>query len=111
MSFSHLSSEIISFVIETRRKEIEPLSEKTSYPKGRAMCRILPEGFANRSPLGVARCLLLMRGVIRTGARYADKRRAAKRAKREQRCSEMKLTDELERRIAQRFMRNHGFRL
>ncbi len=75
------------------------------------MRRILPEGFANLSPFGVARCLSLMRGVIRTGARYADERRAAKRAKREQRCSEMKLTDELERRIAQRFMRNHGFRL
>ncbi len=74
------------------------------------MRRILPEGFASRSPFWMARCLLLMRGVIRTGARYADERRAAKRAKREQRCSEMKLTDELERKIAQRFMRNHGFR-
>jgi hypothetical protein len=51
-----------------------------------------------------------MRDLIRTVARYADERRAAKRAKREQRCSEMKLTDELERKIAQRFMRNHGFR-
>jgi hypothetical protein len=75
------------------------------------MRRILPEGFANRSPFRVAQCLSLMRGLIRTVARYATDRRAAKRANREQRCSEMKLTDELERKIAQRFMRNHGFRL
>ena len=72
---------------------------------------LLPDGFASRSVTGVARCLSLVCGVIRTAARYADDRKAARRAKREERCSEMKLTDEMERKIAQRFMQNRGFRL
>jgi hypothetical protein len=75
------------------------------------MNRLLPDGFANRSVRDVARCLAQVRGVIRTATRYAYDRKAAQRAKREQRCSEMKLTDELERKIAQRFMQNRGFRL
>jgi hypothetical protein len=75
------------------------------------MNRLLPGGFANRSVRGVARCLALVRGVILTVMRHADDRKAARRAKREQRCSEMKLTDEMERKIVQRFMQNRGFRL
>jgi hypothetical protein len=71
----------------------------------------LPDGFANRPARGVARCFALARGAFRTATRYADDRKAARRAKREQRCSEMKLTDEMERKIAQRFMQNRGFRL
>ena len=75
------------------------------------MNRLLPGDFANRSVRSVARCLALIRGVIRTATRHADDRKAARRAKREQRCSEMKLTDEMERKIVQRFMQNRGFRL
>ena len=75
------------------------------------MNRLLPGDFANRSVRGVARCLVLIGGVIRTATRYADDRKAARRAEREQRCSEMKLTDEMERKIVQRFMQNRGFRL
>lgn len=75
------------------------------------MNRLLPGGFANGPVNAMARSLALVRGVIRTATRYADDRKAARRAKREQRCSEMKLTDEMERKIAQRLMQNRGFRL
>lgn len=74
------------------------------------MNRLLPGGFANRSARGMARCLALVRGVIRTATRHADDRKAA-RSEREQHCSEMKLTDEMERKIVQRFMQNRSFRL
>lgn len=75
------------------------------------MNRLLPGHVANRSVRGVARCLSLVRDAIRPAARHIEDRKAARRAKRDQRCSEMKLTDEVERKIAQRFMQNHGFRL
>ncbi len=75
------------------------------------MNRLLPGRFADRSVRGVARCLSLVRDVIRTAARHVEDRKAARRSKREQRCSEMKFTDEMERKIAQRFMQNHSFRL
>lgn len=74
------------------------------------MNRLLPGGFANRSVRAMARCLSLVRGVIQTATRYAGQREAARRAAFDQRCSEMKLTDEMERKISQRSMQNHGFR-
>jgi hypothetical protein len=75
------------------------------------MDRLLPSDFSNRSVRFAIRWLAFVRGVFRTATRHADDRKAAWQAKREQRCSEMKLTDEMERKIAQRFMQNRGFRL
>jgi hypothetical protein len=75
------------------------------------MNRLLPGGFVNRSVRFAVRCLALVRGAIRTAARYADDRKLARETKLGSRCSEVKLTDEMERKIIQRFTRNRGFRL
>jgi hypothetical protein len=48
---------------------------------------------------------------VRWLSRHADDRKAARQAKRNATCSEVKLTDEMERKMIQQLMRNRGFRL
>lgn len=58
-----------------------------------------------------ARHLRWLLGRLSTALQQARKRKAARQAERYSRCSEQKLTDELERKIIQSFTRNRGFRL
>ena len=68
-------------------------------------------GVAATFTTGIARGLGLFAGSLGAVFRYARERKAARQAQRYSRCSEQKLTDEMERRLMQRFSHNRSFRL
>jgi hypothetical protein len=72
-------------------------------------------GFVSRvsvsSGHSLTRRLGFLRDAIGAVIRHARDRRAARQVERDLRCSEQKLTDEMERRMTERFTRNRSFRL
>ncbi len=68
-------------------------------------------GAAATFTASVARGLGLLAGRLGAALRYARARKATRLAQRYSRCSEQKLTDEMERRLMQSFSRNRSFRL
>jgi hypothetical protein len=66
---------------------------------------------SSSSDRSFARCLGFLRDAVGAAIRYARNRRAARQAERNLRCSGQKLTDEMERRMIARLMRNRNFRL
>ena len=79
--------------------------------KVRHMSATYRAGIAATFAESIARGLGLLVGSLGAVLRYARERKAARQAQRDSRCSEQKLTDELERRLMQRFSRNRSFRL
>jgi hypothetical protein len=69
------------------------------------------DGIAGLPARGVARFREFLRGIFNAAVRYSRDRKAARQAQRDLRCSGQKLTDEMERKIIQRFTRNRSFRV
>jgi hypothetical protein len=65
---------------------------------------------ANLRAAGAARFIDFLCGVAGAPIRYLHDRRAARAAKRDLYLSEQKLTDEMERKMMARLIRNHSFR-
>lgn len=68
-------------------------------------------GIATPVAANIGRYIVFLLASLGVAIRNARARKAARLAKRFSKYSDQKLTDEMERRIIQRSMRNHSFRL